>query len=428
MMGPPKSAPGKKAVKSPEGEEKTRRTERIPVVEIDRRVEKIPEARKPQKPKTVEESEEESDEEEAEPKPKKVEKIPENPYAHILPPRVELPSVQTPDRGIERQRRLQPELPKEILSGKEAEDAVAEEFVKKLFEVPIEVVTRDLIHLSKSVRAKIGKRLRMGKYGSRLIPVDKSRLVAQLMKETEETPAEGQERQRLDLWNVYNTNSITEIPTRTVALYQPASAPLKEPQVKKVMARAENGILETICYVTDPYEDYVRSIGDDNARPARFKVAPESRQLRVVEPLINGKVKVECILDGGSMIVTMSEVVARRADLNWNPDIVIQVESANQSIDTSLGLAENVPFRIGGIIVYLQVHIIRNAAYDVLLGRPFDCITQLVVQNSRDGQQLITLTDPNDEARRLTVPTQERRGRLLPRDEPAQGFLLASKT
>ena len=415
-MGPPKSAPGKKAVKTPEGDVKNRRAEKEPVMESD----------KSKKAKTTEVPADRSEVEITESRPKITETIPENPYAHILPPRVELPSVQTPDRGVERQRRVQPELPKEILSGKEAEDAIAEEFVKKIFEVPIEVVAKDLVRLSKSVRAKIGRRLRTGKYGDR-IPVDKTRLVAQLLAEAEETPTEGSERQRLDLWNVYNAN-VTETPVRTVALYQPASAPLKEPRVGKMMARTESGVLETICYVTDPYEDYVRSVGDDNAMPARFRVAPESRQLRIVEPLINGKVKVECILDGGSMIVTMSEVVARQADLNWNPDIVIQVESANQSVDTSLGLAENVPFRIGGIIVYLQVHIIRNAAYDVLLGRPFDCITQLVVQNSRDGQQLITLTDPNDEARRLTVPTQERKGRLLPREEPVQGFLLTSRT
>ena len=415
-MGPPKSAPGKKAVKTPEGDVKNRRAEKEPVMESD----------KSKKAKTTEIPADRSEVEITESRPKITETIPENPYAHILPPRVELPSVQTPDRGVERQRRIQPELPKEILSGKEAEDAIAEEFVKKIFEVPIEVVAKDLVRLSKSVRAKIGRRLRTGKYGDR-IPVDKTRLVAQLLAEAEETPTEGSERQRLDLWNVYNAN-VTETPVRTVALYQPASAPLKEPRVGKMMARTESGVLETICYVTDPYEDYVRSVGDDNAMPARFRVAPESRQLRIVEPLINGKVKVECILDGGSMIVTMSEVVARQADLNWNPDIVIQVESANQSVDTSLGLAENVPFRIGGIIVYLQVHIIRNAAYDVLLGRPFDCITQLVVQNSRDGQQLITLTDPNDEARRLTVPTQERKGRLLPREEPVQGFLLTSRT
>ena len=415
-MGPPKSAPGKKAVKTPEGDVKNRRAEKEPVMESD----------KSKKAKTTEVPADRSEVEITESRPKITETIPENPYAHILPPRVEFPSVQTPDRGVERQRRVQPELPKEILSGKEAEDAIAEEFVKKIFEVPIEVVAKDLVRLSKSVRAKIGRRLRTGKYGDR-IPVDKTRLVAQLLAEAEETPTEGSERQRLDLWNVYNAN-VTETPVRTVALYQPASAPLKEPRVGKMMARTESGVLETICYVTDPYEDYVRSVGDDNAMPARFRVAPESRQLRIVEPLINGKVKVECILDGGSMIVTMSEVVARQADLNWNPDIVIQVESANQSVDTSLGLAENVPFRIGGIIVYLQVHIIRNAAYDVLLGRPFDCITQLVVQNSRDGQQLITLTDPNDEARCLTVPTQERKRRLLPREEPVQGFLLTSRT
>ena len=173
-MGPPKSAPGKKAVKTPEGDVKNRRAEKEPVMESDNS----------KKAKTTEVPADRSEVEITESRLKITETIPENPYAHILPPRVELPSVQTPDRVVERQRRIQPELPKEILSGKEAEDAIAEEFVKKIFEVPIEVVAKDLVRLSKSVRAKIGRRLRTGKYGDR-IPVDKTRLVAQLLAEAE---------------------------------------------------------------------------------------------------------------------------------------------------------------------------------------------------------------------------------------------------
>jgi hypothetical protein len=323
---------------------------------------------------------------------------------------------------MERQKQIRTEEPKEILTRKEADDKIAEEFVEKLFRTPVEVITNDLMRLSKSIRAQIGWKLHI-RHNPDNISVGHSNLVAQLLLEAGETPATGPEQQLLDLWNVYNVN-ITEDPVRTVALFQPAQAPLQEPQVKKITTRAQNGLTEMIYYVSDPYEDYVKNV-EGEPIPARFKVAPESRQLKVLELLINGKVKAESILDGGSMIVTMSEVVAWKANLNWNPNIVIQVESANQSIDTSLGLAENVPFRIGNIVVYLQVHIIRNAAYEVLLGQPFDCITQLVVQNSQDGTQLVTLTDPNDGNKRLTVPTQECRTRYILKEENlAQGFLL----
>ena len=45
--------------------------------------------------------------------------------------------------------------------------------------------------------------------------------------------------------------------------------------------------------------------------------------------------------------------------------------------------------------MYLQVHIINNPAYKVLLGRPFDAVYESEVKNSRDGDQLITITNPN---------------------------------
>ena len=65
---------------------------------------------------------------------------------------------------------------------------------------------------------------------------------------------------------------------------------------------------------------------------------------------------------------------------------------------------KNVPFKIGEITVYLQVHILRQPAYDILLGRPFDVLTESVVCNYSDENQTITILDPNT-SRRATVPT-----------------------
>ena len=72
-----------------------------------------------------------------------------------------------------------------------------------------------------------------------------------------------------------------------------------------------------------------------------------------------------------------------------------------------MGLAKNVPFALGPVTVYLQVHIIRDPAYQVLLGRPFDTLTESNVQNFVDGMQTITITDPNS-GKRCTIPTYER--------------------
>jgi hypothetical protein len=103
----------------------------------------------------------------------------------------------------------------------------------------------------------------------------------------------------------------------------------------------------------------------------------------------------------------MSEEVCHELSLVYDPTIKLNMQSANGTVDQSLGLARNVPFLIGGLTFYMQVHIIRAPAYDILLGRPFDVLTQSVIQNFSNEEQTITITDPNT-GRTATVPTSPR--------------------
>ena len=92
----------------------------------------------------------------------------------------------------------------------------------------------------------------------------------------------------------------------------------------------------------------------------------------------------------------------------------------------------------GDMTVLLQVHVIKDPAYDLLLGRPFDTLMQTNVQNLEDGGMLITLTDPVTK-RRVTVPTFVRGATILENsaqkekqaeEKPkpvAQGFLITSR-
>jgi hypothetical protein len=133
--------------------------------------------------------------------------------------------------------------------------------------------------------------------------------------------------------------------------------------------------------------------------------------------------KIESLLDGGSQIVSMDVEIAKQLAISWDPDIKIQMQSANRTVEQTLGLARNVPFIFGDITVYLQVHIITEPAYKVLLGRPFDVLTESVIHNTRDGGQTVVITDPNSQ-RRCTLPTYER-GKpptLLQRAEGEKGF------
>src|ERR1700678_3972790 len=103
----------------------------------------------------------------------------------------------------------------------------------------------------------------------------------------------------------------------------------------------------------------------------------------------------------------MSEASCHDLGLVYDPTIVIHMQSANRIVNRLLGLARNVSFQIGPIVLYFQVHIIRSLAYDILLGRPFDILTESVVRNFNNQDQTITISDPNT-GRRVTVPTLNR--------------------
>jgi hypothetical protein len=174
----------------------------------------------------------------------------------------------------------------------------------------------------------------------------------------------------------------------------------------EILAEDTNGLSKGSVVVSDPVMQYLSAL-KPGEKPKSVVVAAESHALRSVYPLINGVGQVESLLDPGSQIVSMSKEVAMALQIPWDPDIVVHMESANKSLEKTLGLAKNVPFVFGSITVYLQVHVMGKAAYKVLLGRPFDTITESEVRNSKDGSQSLTLTDLNT-GERCVMHTHER--------------------
>jgi hypothetical protein len=142
-------------------------------------------------------------------------------------------------------------------------------------------------------------------------------------------------------------------------------------------------------------------------KPKEIWVATSSEGLRSVYPVVNNVKEVETILDSGSQIISMSSKVALSTGIGWDPDIRIHMQSANKSMDLTMGLAKNVPFTFHDITVYLQVHVIEDPAYTILLGRPFDVLTTSNIQNLSNGGQTVTIKDPNS-GKRCTMPTFER--------------------
>jgi hypothetical protein len=157
--------------------------------------------------------------------------------------------------------------------------------------------------------------------------------------------------------------------------------------------------------VADPIESYLNSLGPGETPSLdRLTVAKESTAIRSIHALVDTSQKKECTVDPGCQIIAMSESTCHSLGLAYDPSIRLNMESANGNFDWSLGLARNIPFLIGTITLYLQVHVIRSPSYEILLGRPFDVLTESVIRNFTNEDQTITITDPNTD-RQCTIPT-----------------------
>ena len=156
--------------------------------------------------------------------------------------------------------------------------------------------------------------------------------------------------------------------------------------------------------IADPFETYLQEHPDSHHTPnSKMVVAAESRALWAILPVVDGQNKVKAILDPGCQIVAMSKEVCNALALHYDPTIRLHMMSTNGGVNQSLGLARNVPFVVGDITVYLQVHILRNLAHDILLGRPFDDLTQSIVRNFTNKNQTITIIDLNT-GRKAIIP------------------------
>ena len=74
------------------------------------------------------------------------------------------------------------------------------------------------------------------------------------------------------------------------------------------------------------------------------------------------------ILDSGSEVVTMPKCIWEELGLPLCFDHVLQMMSANTSVDSTIGGLENLALDFGAGAVLLQVQIMGRANFDLLLG------------------------------------------------------------
>ena len=268
-------------------------------------------------------------------------------------------------------------------------DGLGRALADKVLDTEVTIDIRDLAGVSPEVRETIRRDLTKSRR-----PLNKGGFKKVMFAdELEQTlPFENEEEElRLE----YDALNLSELPRVSSILVQTA---------------VSDELPEGAVTISDPYLQYLESLGPNETpkqvyvEPRQVFVAQDAADLRTVYPQVNQQGRVECVMDSGSQIVSMSLEQALASKLFWDPDITIFMQSANRTLEKSVGLAKNVPFKFGEITVYLQVHIIRGPAYKALLGRPFEILTECQINNNRDESQTVTLKDPNT-GRRCTMAT-----------------------
>lgn len=267
------------------------------------------------------------------------------------------------------------------------DEKLNKDLVQKVLNAPITISTAELASCSPEVREEL-KRLVSKK---RVVPGSRKKTIT-IHEEVEEEEAfiseSMHQRDRQDTPS--GMLNVTELPMASWV----------------VLTQADDKVPAGSLVINDPVTVYLESL-KEGEKPQEIFVARDSQSLRTLYPRINNVSELETVVDGGSMIVSMNYDEALYLGVVWDPDIVINMQSANGGIEKTCGLAKNVPFLFKDITLYMQCHVIKNVAYKVLLGRPFDVLTTSVIHNTADGKQLITITDPNSN-RRITMPTYER--------------------
>ncbi|KAI0069484.1 hypothetical protein K474DRAFT_1680898, partial [Panus rudis PR-1116 ss-1] len=111
--------------------------------------------------------------------------------------------------------------------------------------------------------------------------------------------------------------------------------------------------------------------------------AQRSIPLRVIRPVISGRVVADCILDPGSIIVTMRENVWKKMGRTLYTEDAINLHSANTQVNRMVGEVHDLQFDFKGVKLYLQSF------------------------NQVNGDQVIAITDP-EKGTTITIPTFER--------------------
>jgi hypothetical protein len=133
-----------------------------------------------------------------------------------------------------------------------------------------------------------------------------------------------------------------------------------------------------------------------------------SLPLQEVDVEVGGSSIEAGVLDPGSQIVAICQDLAEEVGAKINERVKIEMEGANGVTSWTLGCAENLLMRIGNVSFRIHAHVVHEAPFRLLLGRPCQNLLLSNLEERPDGRVVVSIRDPNDRSRSIMVPTRDR--------------------
>ncbi|KAL5526227.1 hypothetical protein ACEPAG_7566 [Sanghuangporus baumii] len=161
---------------------------------------------------------------------------------------------------------------------------------------------------------------------------------------------------------------------------------LKELTTAKRYNAVDVNLVESPSYATQLCGTASQRPEDSILAVATPGVAAEATlPLRTVTAVVEDAMEVECMLDQGAAVCLIREDVWEKLQVPLSPNQSTTIEMADMAKSATIGLIPNAKFTIAGIELSLQVHVVRQAPFQALLGCPFFAITECETKDYTSG-------------------------------------------
>src|SRR5579859_2772581 len=160
-------------------------------------------------------------------------------------------------------------------------------------------------------------------------------------------------------------------------------------QTRKRRVPVEQLRSQTVATVTTA-PGIIRASINSISGEASFYACPSGR----VKATIDDTIKIEALLDSGSEVNIMPKRTFDRLDFPIDKNIEWHINGFgdDERVGSScLGVCHDVPVDIGGVTIKTHVFVVKHAAQNLLLGRPWEREARAIFTNADNGDYLCTI-------------------------------------